>query len=144
MTLDELDRELGRVGIGGRRRARILAEAADHLAEGDPERFGDPREIAQTFADELATAGVTRSAFRAFAALAAAGLGFAAAWLLVVPRRRVDRPDRRAGAAARDRGRRRDARLLAGLARRRPARAACRRCGFGASAPRPRPRSRCS
>ncbi len=85
MTLGDLDRELGRVGIRGRRRARILAEAADHLAEGDPECFGDPREIAQTFADELATAGVTRSAFRAFAALAAAGIGFAAAWLLVVP-----------------------------------------------------------
>ena len=32
--LDDLDRELVRVGIGGPRRARILVEAADHLAEG--------------------------------------------------------------------------------------------------------------
>jgi hypothetical protein len=83
VKLDELDRELGRVGIDGARRERILAEAADHLAHGDPEAFGDPGAIAQAFADELATAGATRSAFRAFAALAAAGLGFAAAWLLV-------------------------------------------------------------
>ena len=84
-VLEELDRALVRVGIGGRRRARIVAEAADHLAEGDPARFGDPAEIAQRFADELATAGAGRSAFRAFAALAAAGIGFGAAWLLVVP-----------------------------------------------------------
>jgi hypothetical protein len=83
VRLDELDRELGCVGITGARRERILAEAADHLADGDTEAFGDPRAIAQAFADELATAGATRSAFRAFAALAVAGLGFAAAWLLV-------------------------------------------------------------
>jgi hypothetical protein len=81
--LDELGRELDRVGIGGARRERILAEAADHLAESDPARFGDPRELAQRFADELATACTTRAALRAFAALAVAGLGFAAGWLLV-------------------------------------------------------------
>ncbi len=81
--LDELASELGRVGIRGRLRARILAEAADHLAEGDVARFGEPRLIAQCFADELATAQSRRAAFRAFAALALAGAGFAAAWLLM-------------------------------------------------------------
>jgi len=81
--LDALGAELGRVGITGRLRARILAETADHLTEGDVDRFGDPREIAQRFADELATAQSTRAAFRAFAALAAAGSVFAAGWLLI-------------------------------------------------------------
>jgi hypothetical protein len=81
--LDELSRELERVGIDGGRRARILAEAADHLAESDPARFGDPHELAQRFADELATTAGTRTALRAFGALALAGLGFAAGWLLI-------------------------------------------------------------
>jgi hypothetical protein len=83
VRLDELDRELDRVGITGARRTRILAEAADHLAESDPEAFGDPRTIAQAFADDLAATGSTRTALRAFAALSVAGLGFAAGWLLV-------------------------------------------------------------
>lgn len=83
--LDELSGALGRVGIRGRLRARILAEAADHVAEGGSERFGDPDRIAQLFADELATAGSTQAAFRAFGALAVAGAAFAAGWLLVKP-----------------------------------------------------------
>jgi hypothetical protein len=81
--IEDLDRELGRVGIEGARRARILAEAADHLAEGDATRFGDPRDLARHFADELATAGSRRAALRGFGALAVAGLGFGAAWLLI-------------------------------------------------------------
>jgi hypothetical protein len=79
--LDRLDRELGRAGIGGRLRARILAEVADHLAEGEESRFGDPAELAQLFADELATDRSRRAAFLAFGALAAAGTAIAAAWL---------------------------------------------------------------
>ena len=78
--LDRLDRELGRAGIGGRLRARILAEVADHLAEGEESRFGDPKELAQLFADELATDRTRRAAFLAFGALAAAGTAIAAAW----------------------------------------------------------------
>ncbi len=80
--LDELSQELGRVGIRGSLRARVLAETADHLAEGDVARFGEPRLIAQRFADELATAQARRAAFRGFAVLAVAGAGFATAWLL--------------------------------------------------------------
>jgi hypothetical protein len=82
-SLDELHLELGRVGIRGRQRARILAEAAGHLEEGDPARFGSAELVAQRFADELATVQSRRVAFRGFGALAAAGLVFAAGWLLV-------------------------------------------------------------
>jgi hypothetical protein len=81
--LGELSAELGRVGIAGGLRERILAEAADHLAEGDEARFGDPRLIAQRFADEYATAQSRRATIRGFAALAVAGTGFGAMWLLV-------------------------------------------------------------
>jgi hypothetical protein len=79
-----LGKELTAVGIRGRARARILAEAADHLAEGEEEQFGDPRELAQLFADELATQATTRAAFAAFAALGLAGAGFAAGWILLI------------------------------------------------------------
>jgi hypothetical protein len=80
--LDELGAELARVGIRGRLRARILAEAADHLAQSEPERFGDPRAIARLHANALATDRSRHAAAASFAALAAAGLGLAAAWLL--------------------------------------------------------------
>jgi hypothetical protein len=75
--LERLSTELGRVGIRGRLRDRILIEAADHLAEGEQAHFGDPAELAQQFADELGTATARRSAFRAFAALAMAGAAYA-------------------------------------------------------------------
>lgn len=77
--LDRLSAELGRVGIRGRLRDRILTEAADHLAEGEPARFGDPAALARQFADELGTAAARRSALRAFAALALAGAAYAVA-----------------------------------------------------------------
>src|SRR5439155_6077788 len=82
--LGRLAEEIAAVGVRGRARRRILAEAADHLAEGDEERFGDPRELAQLFADELATQATTRAAFAAFGALGLAGAGFAAGWLLLI------------------------------------------------------------
>src|SRR5204863_3104418 len=82
--LERLSVELTRVGIRGRARARILAEAADHLAEGDEETFGDPGELAQLFADELATQATTRAAYVGFAALGLAGAGFAAGWVLLI------------------------------------------------------------
>jgi hypothetical protein len=78
--LDHLGAELTRVGIRGRQRGRILAEAADHIAEGGAEEFGDPKGLAQLFADELATQETTRAAYLAFAALALAGAGFGVAW----------------------------------------------------------------
>lgn len=82
--LGRLWKELEAVGIRGRARERILLEAADHLAEGEEAEFGDPRELAQLFADELATQATTRATFGAFAALGVAGAGFAAGWLLLV------------------------------------------------------------
>ena len=42
--------------------------------------FGDPKELAQLFADELATQETTRAAYFAFAALALAGAGFGVGW----------------------------------------------------------------
>jgi hypothetical protein len=90
LAMDDADDYLGRLGlhlalagIPARQRDRILIEAGDHLAEGEVDVFGDPQEIAQRFADELATAHGRRAAFRGFAALAAAGAVFAAGWLLV-------------------------------------------------------------
>ena len=80
--LDDFGRELGRVGIRGRLRDRILAEAADHLAEGEVERFGDAADLARQFADELATARSRRATLAGLAALAGAAAVFAAAWLL--------------------------------------------------------------
>ena len=88
--LDELSRELAAVGIRGRARVRILAEAADHLAEGEEEQFGHPRELARLFADELATQATTRAAFAAFGALGLAGAGFAAGWLLLIANATAD------------------------------------------------------
>lgn len=82
--LGRLWKELDAVGIRGRRRQRILLETSDHLAEGDEAEFGDPRELAQLFADELATQATTRAAFGAFAALGLAAAGFAAGWILLV------------------------------------------------------------
>ena len=76
--LDELARELARVGFRGARRARILAEVEDHLREaGDADAFGSPQLVAQRFADELATSGARRGAMVAFLALAPIGVAYA-------------------------------------------------------------------
>lgn len=83
--LDELGRELGAVGIGGRLRRRILAEADDHL-HSDPDalgRFGTAREVANSFAAELGTHAARRASFGAFAALAVAGAVYTAAFVAV-------------------------------------------------------------
>ena len=83
--LESLSRELKGVGIAGARQKRIVAEFADHL-ECDPNaELGDAAMIARTFADELGTAWARRAAIRAFAALAVAGLLFAA-WGLLAAR----------------------------------------------------------
>jgi hypothetical protein len=69
-VIDELGRELSAVGIRGRRRARILAEFADHLACDPQARLGEPRELARQFADELAADTARRTAFATFGSLA--------------------------------------------------------------------------
>lgn len=82
---DELSRALGAVGIRGRLRRRILAEADDHL-RSDPEaraRFGSAAEVANSFAAELGTQAARRASLRAFAALAVAGAVYAAAFVAV-------------------------------------------------------------
>jgi hypothetical protein len=69
-VIEELGRELSRVGIRGRRRDRILAEFADHLACDPDASLGDPRGLAEQFADELATDAARRTAMWMFGALA--------------------------------------------------------------------------
>jgi len=74
--LDELGRELGRVGIRGRVRRRVLAESEDHLRSDVEalERFGSPAALANQFAAELGAQSSRRATVSAFAALAAAGV----------------------------------------------------------------------
>jgi hypothetical protein len=81
--LDELSAQLGRLRVRGRRRRRIVAETEDHLRSdpGATERFGDPAEIAQAFANDLGTAGALRTPLWAFAALAVSGIFYAAMFL---------------------------------------------------------------
>jgi hypothetical protein len=74
--LDELSLELHARGVPRRERARIAIELGDHIAcePGCEERLGDPRALAMTFADELATSEARGSAFVTFAALAVAAV----------------------------------------------------------------------
>ncbi len=74
--LDDLSRELRPRGVPARDRRRIMHELRDHIAcePGCEQRLGDPRELAVTFADELATAEARNSAFATFAALAVAAV----------------------------------------------------------------------
>ena len=74
--LDDLSGELYARGVTRRDRVRIVAELSDHIAcePGCEERLGDPRELATSFADELATAEARRSAFATFGALAVAAV----------------------------------------------------------------------
>jgi hypothetical protein len=77
--LSELSSELGRVGIRGRLRRRILAESEDHL-RSDAEaisRFGSPAELANEFAAELGARRSRHAAVGAFAALGLAGAVYA-------------------------------------------------------------------
>jgi hypothetical protein len=69
-VIAELARELSAVGIRGRQRDRILAEFADHLACDPRAELGEPHELAQQFADDLATDSTRRAAFWTFGGLA--------------------------------------------------------------------------
>jgi hypothetical protein len=80
-VIDELRVELGRVGIRGRLRRRILTELADHLACDPDAELGAPRELAREFADELAASRSRAAAFVAFAALSLAGCVFTACYV---------------------------------------------------------------
>lgn len=72
--LDDLSLELYARGVPRRERARIALELGDHIASepGCEDRLGDPRALATSFADELATAEARGSAFATFVALAGA------------------------------------------------------------------------
>jgi HAAS domain-containing protein len=60
--LRALDAELS---VPRRQRARILAEVEDHLREsGSVGSFGDPRELAAHFHEQLASAGARRASWR--------------------------------------------------------------------------------
>ena len=72
--VDALEVELAAAGIPSRRRARIVAEFTDHLHENPKAELGAPRELACQFADELGTRLARGTAYRAFAALAAAAI----------------------------------------------------------------------
>lgn len=76
----QLGRALTAAGITGRLRRRILDEFADHLACDPAAALGDPEALASQFADELGTARALTAAISSFAALAVAGILFAAAF----------------------------------------------------------------
>ncbi|MDQ6835638.1 MAG: hypothetical protein M3016_05560 [Actinomycetota bacterium] len=78
----DLSRELTAVGIPSRRRERILAEFADHLACDPQAELGEPQALARQFADELGTAYARRAVGQSFAALALAGLLFGVAFAI--------------------------------------------------------------
>lgn len=77
--LQVLADELRAGGIPAATCRRILFELADHISyePGCEERLGDPRALAATFADELATTKSRRSALHGFAALTATAVALA-------------------------------------------------------------------
>ena len=83
--LDTLAGELRARRVPRRERARILLELRDHIEcePGCEERLGDPRELAITFADELASAQARLSAFQTFGALAVAAVALVVSQLVI-------------------------------------------------------------
>jgi hypothetical protein len=83
--VEHLSTELIARGVPRRERARIVLELEDHIAcePGCEERLGDPRELAASFAEELATARARVTAFRAFWALALAAVALALSQLAI-------------------------------------------------------------
>ena len=81
--LNALEDELTAAGIPASRRRRIVAEFADHLHQDPNAKLGAPRELAQQFADEFGTRLARTAAFRAFAALAFAGISLTVMFLAV-------------------------------------------------------------
>lgn len=83
--LTELDAELARAGIRGGRRERIITEFADHFSCDPDADLGDPVALAAQFADELGTSFARTAAFRAFLALALAGVLLAVRLVALLP-----------------------------------------------------------
>jgi hypothetical protein len=85
MWVERLSSELIARGVPRRDRVRIVLELEDHIAceEGCEERLGDPRELAISFGDELATSRMQRAAFRGFAALALTAVALATSQLAI-------------------------------------------------------------
>jgi hypothetical protein len=79
-VIADLARELTAVGIRGRLRARILAEAQEHVREGSAEAFGDPRALAVQFAEELGPVRARRAAWGSLAALALSAAAYTLAF----------------------------------------------------------------
>jgi len=75
--LEALSRALGRRGVRGRLRERILLELADHLHCEPKARLGDPEELSAHFADELGGGRAQRAALAAFGSLGVVGLAVA-------------------------------------------------------------------
>lgn len=89
--LQELEEALDARGVWGRRHHRIVVELRDHIAcdPGCERRLGDPRALADQFADELATDAARELAEAAFAALSVTAVVFALA-LITTPRNLAD------------------------------------------------------
>ena len=76
--------ELGRRGVVGRARSRVLAETEDHLRELASEhgeetavaRFGETRLLAREIAAQLATTRTIRSTYATFAALTVTAVAY--------------------------------------------------------------------
>jgi hypothetical protein len=81
--LHVLEDELTAAGIPAARRRRIVAEFADHLHECPDAELGKPQELARQFADELGTRLARMAAFRAFMALAFAGISMTVMFVAV-------------------------------------------------------------
>ncbi len=83
--LGRLGSELGARGVPRRERLRIALEFEDHIAcePGCEDRLGDPRELAVSFAEELASARTRRSALQGFAALALVAVVLALSQLMI-------------------------------------------------------------
>jgi hypothetical protein len=87
--LAELAGDLQAVGVTGRAKLRVLAEARDHLEQSAEHRgeaqairaFGDTRELASLVAADVAATATRGAAAAAFAVLALAGAAYAALFL---------------------------------------------------------------
>lgn len=83
--LDTLAAELGARGVPAPQRRRIVLELRDHIdcEPGCEDRLGDPRELAVSFADELATSRARGSAFWSVGALALSALALITSQLAI-------------------------------------------------------------
>jgi hypothetical protein len=88
--LQSLGSELSRVGFRGTRRQRIIDEFSDHLACDPSAELGEPRVLAEQFADELGTSQARTAAFTAFGALVVLGAVLVVRLVSMGPFNRID------------------------------------------------------